>query len=192
MWNTHRMFIMHRNLKTLETLEESLLVKVRNFYFPFLSLRFLDMRRNRQNFFLSWLFHLSPPRAAPPPQTTVLASASSENQLTRLEFKSQLTVFFFSNSQILSASGHDVNHVPGPISYLDFLLWHFWLSHPPRTRVNTCTQCVHLTNPYTKQRVLNLTKPKGKIYKTKSLRNFITYGLNNQRRLTGVSSWCNG
>ena len=27
------------------------------------------------------------------------------------------------------------------------------MSHPPRTRVNTCTQCLHLTNP--------CTKPKG-------------------------------
>ena len=34
-----------------------------------------------------------------------------------------------------------------------FLLWHLWLSHPPRARVNSCTQCVHLTNP--------CTKPKG-------------------------------
>ena len=33
------------------------------------------------------------------------------------------------------------------------LLWHLWLSQPPCARVNTCTQCVHLTNP--------CTKPKG-------------------------------
>ena len=36
--------------------------------FTFLSLRFFDMRRERHthNFFLSWLFHRIPPRAAPP------------------------------------------------------------------------------------------------------------------------------
>ena len=80
------------------------------------------------------------------------------------------------------ASGHDVIHVPGPISYQGILLWHLWLSHPPRARVNSCTQCVHLTNPCTKQKVLSLTNPKGKIYKTKnvnikkkSLRNYITH-----------------
>ena len=33
---------------------------------------------------------------------------------------------------------------------------------------------LHLTNPCAKRKVLILTKPKGKIYKTKSLRNYIT------------------
>ena len=33
---------------------------------------------------------------------------------------------------------------------------------------------LHSTNPYTKRKVLSLTKPKGKIYKTKSLHNYIT------------------
>ena len=33
---------------------------------------------------------------------------------------------------------------------------------------------LHLTNPCAKQKVLSLTKPKGKIYKTKSLGNYIT------------------
>ena len=34
--------------------------------------------------------------------------------------------------------------------------------------------CLHLTNPCTKRKVLSLTKPKGKIYKTKSLGHYIT------------------
>ena len=76
--------------------------------------------------------------------------------------------FFFQIPQILSASGQDVIHVLGPIPDLGFLLWHLWLSHPPRTRVNTCAQCVHLTNPCTNRKVLSLTKLKGKIYKTKN------------------------
>ena len=33
---------------------------------------------------------------------------------------------------------------------------------------------LHLTNPWTKRMVLILSKPKGNIYKTKSLRNYIT------------------
>ena len=33
---------------------------------------------------------------------------------------------------------------------------------------------LHLTNPCTKRKVLSLTKPKGKIYKRKSLGNYIT------------------
>ena len=104
--------------------------------------------------FLSMLtFPSDPTTCGTPPQTPGLASASSENQLPSSCFESQQTVFFkFQNPQPI-ASGHDVIHVPGPISYLGFLLWHLWLSHPPRTRMNTCTQCVYLTNP--------CTKPKG-------------------------------
>ena len=37
-----------------------------------------------------------------------------------------------------------------------------------RARVNTCAQCVHLTNPCTKQKILSLNKQKDKIYKTKN------------------------
>ena len=97
----------------------------------------------------------------------------TKNRLPSFRLKSQLTAFF-QIPQILSASGHDVIHVPGPISYLGFLLWHLWLSHPPRTRVNIRAQCVRLTNPCAKRKVFSLTKPEGKIYKTKSLRNYIT------------------
>ena len=60
--------------------------------------------------------------------------------------------FFKSPNPQLGPSGHDVNHVPGPISCLGFLLWHLWLSHQPCACVNTCTQCVHLTNPCTKSK----------------------------------------
>ena len=43
---------------------------------------------------------------------------------------------------------------PGLVSYLGLLLWHLWLSHPPRTSVNTCTE---------NQIVQSLTKPNAKI-----------------------------
>ena len=79
-----------------------------------------------------------PARAAPPLQTTGLALASSENRLSSSKPKSQLQLiqptrgahsaqsrlasprsesqlFFFLNLKILSASGHDVIHVPFPI-----------------------------------------------------------------------------
>ena len=39
---------------------------------------------------------------------------------------------------------------------------------------------LHLTNPYAKRKVLSLTKPNGKIYKTKSLGNYITAGVFSQ------------
>ena len=139
-------------------------------FITFLSLRFFDMRRERHNLFNKCAAHFVDPNWSHRGETkNWLPSSRLESQLSRSEFKSQLTVFFFflfyfSNSKILSASGQDVIHVPDFISYLGFLLWHLWLSYPPRARLNTCTQCVHLTNPCAKRMVLSLTKPKGKIY----------------------------
>ena len=156
------------------------------------------MRRERHNFFNKRAAHFVDPNWSRRGETKNRLSLSKPtSQLYRSEFKyqllltqptrgarsvqshlasprseSQLTAFF-QIPKILSASRHDVIHVPAHISYLRFLLWHLWFSHPPRTRVNTCAQYVHLTNPCTKRKVLSLTKPKGKIYKTKSLSNYI-------------------
>ena len=98
----------------------------------------------------------------------------TKNCLPSSSVESQLSVFFFQIPKSSALPGMTSFTSP-VISYLGLLLWHRWLSHPPRTRVNTCAQCVHLTNPCTNRKVLSLTKPKGKIYKTKSLRNCITH-----------------
>ena len=67
---------------------------------------------------------------------------------------------------------HDVIHIPK--SYLGFLFWHLWMTHPPRARVKTCAQvCTYLTHALSRK-IFSLTKPKGKIYKTKSLGHYIT------------------
>ena len=81
---------------------------------------------------------------------------------------------FFSNPKILSPHFRCVTSLPpsGLYSYLEFLFRHLWMTHPHRARVNTCV-CTKLTHAPSRK-VLILTKPKGKIYKTKSLRNFIT------------------
>ena len=59
-----------------------------------------------------------------------------------------------------------------------FPIWGFILTSvndvsSPRTREHL-RSCLHLTNPCTKRKVLSLTKPKGKIYKTKSLDHYNT------------------
>ena len=56
-------------------------------------------------------------------------------------------LFFKSPNPQPIATGHDVFHIPQSHYYLGFLL-----SHPPRPRVNTCTQRVHLTKPCTKSK----------------------------------------
>ena len=40
---------------------------------------------------------------------------------------------------------------------------------------------LHLTNPCTKRKALILNKPKGKIYKTKSLRHYITFHIKEKK-----------
>ena len=130
--------------------------------FTFLSLRFFDMRRERHNFFLCWLFHLTPPRAAH-------FVDPNRSRLDYLPLDSNLNYCFFQISKSSARRFRAWRHSrPRFISYLGFLLEHLWLSHPPCARVNTCTQCVHLTNPCTKRKVLSVTKPKGKIYKRKN------------------------
>ena len=143
--------------------------------FTFLSLRFFDIRRERHNFINKRAANFVDPNWSHQGETKNWRPSSRlKSQHSHSEFKSQVTVFF----QIPKSSalpGMTSFTSPVPFSYLGFLLWHLWLSHPIRMCVNTCTQCVHLTNPCTKQKVLGLTKPKGKIYKTKFLRNYITY-----------------
>ena len=58
--------------------------------------------------------------------------------------------------------------------YLGFLLRHLWMTHPPPSRAWTPALMLPLTNRCAKRKVLSLTKPKGKIYKTKSLDHYIT------------------
>ena len=53
--------------------------------------------------------------------------------------------------------------------YFDISEWHILSVH-----AWTSALMLHLTNPCAKQKVLILTKPNGKIYKTKSLGNYIT------------------
>ena len=107
------------------------------------------MRRERHNFFLCWLFHLNPSTCGTP----AVAHKVIWPQLIS-------TTAFFSNPQNPQPFRAWRHSCPWYISYLGFLLWHLWLSHPPQTHV--------LTNPCTKGKVLSLTKPKGKIYKMKN------------------------
>ena len=55
--------------------------------------------------------------------------------------------------------------------YFDISEWHILSAC-----VWTPALMLHLTNPCAKEKVLSLTKPKGKIYKTKSIGNYISPG----------------
>ena len=115
------------------------------------------------------LFHLPQTTCAPntrPRRASKRQPSSSEAGLN----STQLT--FLKSPPTLPV--RDVTHVNGHIHYLGFLLWHLWMTRPLRTRVNTCTHvCTQLTYALSRK-VLSLTKPKGKIYNTKSLGHYIT------------------
>ena len=69
--------------------------------------------------------------------------------------------------------------------YFDISEWHILPAHA----LWTPALMLHLTNPCAKQKVLSLTKPKGKIYKTKFLGHYIT---NLQDSGICCSSWPQG
>ena len=117
------------------------------------------------------------PSAPSPPTTCVTrrkASVSPESQPSSSKAGTQL---YFSEAgtqlpDFSQISAHDSgawhhSHTPGHNSiwdfYFDITEWHILPA-----------LMLHLINPCTKRKVLSLTKPKGKIYKTKSLGHYIT------------------
>ena len=133
---------MYRNPETLTTFFSSGTKHLLNF----LSLVFRHEERETQ-FLLCWPFPLTQQmRGASRRPQTEFASSRFKSQLASPSFGPQLTAFFQNHQESQPiASGHDATHTPVPFSICFFFLsWHLWLSHPPRTSVNTCAQCVYL------------------------------------------------
>ena len=122
-------------------------------------------------------FPHTPTRVAPVAHKFVWPHRDPKVDPFRSESSSQLTDFLQNppNPQ-RTLPVHDIIHIPkSQFFYLGFLFWHLWMTHPPRMRVNTCAQvCTKLTHVLSRK-VLSLTKPKGKIYKAKSLGHYIAY-----------------
>ena len=82
------------------------------------------------------------------------------------------THWLFSN---LSPRFRCVTSLTSPVT---FSIWDFYFDISEWHILPACTWThalmLHLTNPCAKRKVLSLTKPKGKIYKTKSLDHYIT------------------
>ena len=136
---------------------------------------FFSTRWERDTIFLCWpLLHrqlsTQPTRSARSAHRR-LASTSSESQPSSSEVGTQLTAFSQISAHASGAWRHPNTLVSIPIRdfYFDIFKWHI-LS----VRAWTPALMLHLTKPCAKRKVLSLTKPKGKIYKTKSLRYYIT------------------
>ena len=149
--------------------------KFMKFLFTFLSLKvFRQEERETHTIFLCWLLlhrQLSnqPTRGARSAQIR-LASPSFESQPSSSEAGTQLTAFSQISAHASGAWRHPNTLVLFPIwdFYFDISEWHILFA-----RAWTLALMLYLTNPCTKRKVLILTKPKGKIYKTKSLRHYI-------------------
>ena len=133
------------------------------------------MRGERDTIFLCWLLlhhqrSTQPTRGARSAQSRQ-ALPSSESQLSSSEAGIQLTAFFQISAHASGAWRHPNTLVLIPIwdFYFNISEWHILSA-----RAWTPSLMLHLTNPCAKRTVLSLTKPKGKIYKTKSLGNYIT------------------
>ena len=86
------------------------------------------------------------------------------------------TNWFFSKSPKSSVHASGAwRHSHPPVI---FSIWDFYFDISEWHILHTCawtpTLMLHLTNPCAKRKVLSLTKPKGKIYKTKFLGHYIT------------------
>ena len=130
----------------------------------------------RDTIFLCWLLlhcqlSTQPTRGARSAQSC-LASPSSESQPSSSVAGTQLTAFSQISVHASGAWRHRNTLVPIPVwgFHLDISEWHIITA-----RAWTPALMLHLTKPRRKRKVLILTKPKGKIYKTKSLRHYITY-----------------
>ena len=128
---------MHRNPETLTTFFSSRTKLI----IPSWLLGFQHDDRDTQ-FFLCWLFHLTPPRTAHLVDPIRLASPRSRNQLASSSFKSQLCFFFFfqKSPKILSPSLPGMTSFTSPVLfsirgfYYDICDCHF----PPPRALNVC------------------------------------------------------
>ena len=85
------------------------------------------------------------------------------------------------NSLTFSKSQNPQPTLPGMTSFTSLVaipIWDFYFDMSGWYILSACAWTpaliLHLTNPCAKRKVLSLTKPKGKIYETKSLGNYIT------------------
>ena len=134
--NVHKMFInIYRNPKTRNWFRYATFIHL----FKFKGFSTWE----RDTIFLCWLLlhrqlSTQPTRGARSAQSC-LASAGPESQLSSSEAGTQLTAF----SQIPKILSPWFRHMtsftsPGHNSYLGFLFWRLWMTHPFYARMNTC------------------------------------------------------
>ena len=136
--NVHKMFInIYRNPKTRNWFRYETFIHLFEF-------KGFSTWGERDSIFLCWLLlhrQLSTQRTHGARSAQFrLASPSSESRLSRSEVGTQLTAFSQISAHASGAWRH--SHPLVPKSYLGFLFWHLWMTHPLHTRVNTSVNIV--------------------------------------------------
>ena len=172
MWNrhnVHKMFInIYRNPKTRNWFRYETFIHLFEFKgFPTWG--------ERDTIFLSDFSICPKPRAAPAANYWSGLGGPRKSTFFLRGKNSALWLFLQSPKSSAHASGawrhsHPLVTIPIWDFYFDISEWHILSS-----RAWTPALMLYLTNPCAKRKVLSLTKPKGKIYKTKSLGNYITH-----------------
>ena len=115
-------------------------------------------------------FPSAPP---PPPPRTTPVQGLGELQKSTFFFRGKNSTPDFFSPPIKSSA-----HASGAWRHSYPPIWDFYFDisewHTLPAFSSTPALMLHLTNRCTKRKVLSLTKPKGKIYKTKSLGHYIT------------------
>ena len=163
MWNRHR------------ESENAKLVQVRNFItFELKVIRHEE--RKTQSFYADCFYIVSSQpnqRAAPVAHKVVWPRRAPKVNL--LLPRQELNSLLFLKSQNPQPTLPGMTSLTFPVL---FPIWEFYFDICEWRILSACAWTpalmLHLTNPCIKRKVLILTKPKGKIYKTKSLRHYIT------------------
>ena len=131
---------------------------------------FFDMRKREAQFFYADFSTCPKPRATPAARSRW---APKVNRLLRTLKLHSLTFLKSPKS-----SAHDFGAWRHSHPMVTFSIWDFYFDisewHILPARAWTPALMLHLTNPCAKRKVLSRTKPKGKIYKVKSLGHYIT------------------
>ena len=132
------------------------------------------------------------PSAPPPSRATPAVKPRRAPKVNRLLRKLELQpLTFFFKSQKSSAHASDAwrhSHHAGTFLSGVSIVTSLDDTSVPLAR-EQLRSCLHQTNPCAKRKVLSLTKPKGKIYKTKSLGHYITQSQYNISLSKSVYIW---
>ena len=149
MWNIFRESRNTRNWFRYET-----------FYYLFEFKVFRHEERERHNFFLSWLFYLAPTTCGTFRRPQLVSPWRDQKSTTFLETRISTNCRFFfkfKNPQRFWAWRH--------LRSRSHFLFGVFIVTSLIACVNTWSQCVHITNPCTKRKVLSLTNQNARYIK---------------------------